>query len=87
MRRIGQVIRLVVTGCCAPQVGLHSNVEVWRHGVRTCNLCNSQESPWCSLHKLQVLMPCLHLHVRILVNNSFADGIEVGSHEVIFSLT
>ena len=24
------------------RTGLHINLEVWRHGVRTCNLCNSR---------------------------------------------
>ena len=50
------------------RIGLRSNVEVWRHGVRTCNLCNSYESPWNSYGKLQVLRPCLHLHVRFLIS-------------------
>lgn len=64
------------------RIGLHINVEVWRHGLRTCNLCNSWESPWCGLHKLQVLMPCLHLHVSILMDISFAEHTKMGSQKI-----
>ena len=68
------------------RIGLRRIVEVWRHGLWTCNLRNSYESPRISVGKLQVLRQCLHLHVRLL-NVKIIRGIHLGVQSKIFLTT
>ena len=45
--------------CLHPRVlNAPTNVEVWRHGITSYNLCNRR-----GMHKLHAAMPCLHLRM------------------------